>query len=154
MPKPLDLTGRKVGRLTVIRRVENAPAGYARWLCVCKCGKQTVVKATYLSRERTRSCGCGWHDARQIRNANNFRDLTNKKFDRLKVIDMAFRRKGAIYWRCLCKCGNEMIVNGKSLKSKATRSCGCLQRERASAYQKKNCWKQPRLNGPYVKKAA
>lgn len=32
-------------------------------------------------------------------------------------------------WFCLCKCGNEKIVSGNSLRRGATKSCGCLNRE-------------------------
>ena len=35
-------------------------------------------------------------------------------------------------WNCKCKCGNELVVLGKHLRSGNTRSCGCYQRERAS----------------------
>ena len=132
MPPPLDLTGRTVGRLAVLRRVENSPQGYAQWLCLCRCGRQTVVKASYLNRARTRSCGCAWTDAWQVRNARKFRDLTGKRFGRLKVEEMVFKRKKRLFWRCLCDCGSEMVIDGHSLKIAATRSCGCLQRERAS----------------------
>lgn len=35
-------------------------------------------------------------------------------------------------WRCLCKCGNMVIVDSRNLYSGHTKSCGCYQRERAS----------------------
>ena len=35
-------------------------------------------------------------------------------------------------WLCKCKCGNEVIVRGKSLRSGNTKSCGCYQKERAA----------------------
>jgi hypothetical protein len=33
-------------------------------------------------------------------------------------------------WLCKCECGNEKIVSANSLKSKNTRSCGCLSKTR------------------------
>lgn len=53
-----DLTGKIVGYLTVIKRVENNNARHARWLCKCKCGEETIVTASRLQREITKSCGC------------------------------------------------------------------------------------------------
>jgi hypothetical protein len=36
-------------------------------------------------------------------------------------------------WHCRCVCGTEIRVDGKSLRSGNTKSCGCLQREKAAA---------------------
>lgn len=35
-------------------------------------------------------------------------------------------------WECVCDCGNVSIVSAQSLKSGATQSCGCFQREVAA----------------------
>ena len=32
-------------------------------------------------------------------------------------------------WKCVCDCGNEVIVNAHSLKDGKTKSCGCLNTE-------------------------
>lgn len=62
-------------------------------------------------------------------------DLTGKRFGRLIVISyfgsVATNSHGrkASRWRCVCDCGEEMIVRGNSLATGKTRSCGCLQRE-------------------------
>lgn len=54
-----DLTSRTYGRLTVIRRVENAPGSpFPRWLCKCECGNETIVRGDYLRHGITKSCGC------------------------------------------------------------------------------------------------
>lgn len=54
-----DLTGKKFGKLTVIRRVfPNTKNGTSRWLCLCDCGNETTVAVTKLSRGSTVSCGC------------------------------------------------------------------------------------------------
>ena len=50
----------------------------------------------------------------------------------LTVISRAENDKdGRAQWLCRCKCGNEVIVRGKSLRSGNTKSCGCYQKERA-----------------------
>lgn len=49
----------------------------------------------------------------------------------LTVIERAPNTKdGHARWKCRCKCGNELIVLGKHLRSGNTKSCGCYQKER------------------------
>jgi len=55
-----------------------------------------------------------------------------KKFDRLLVTRLAAssKFKRSLRYLCICDCGNETIVDGRRLRSKHTRSCGCLAREK------------------------
>lgn len=63
----------------------------------------------------------------------NFKDITGQIFGRLHVTTFHSREsRGMTRWTCLCECGNTTIVNGAALKSGATRSCGCYQKEWAS----------------------
>lgn len=60
----------------------------------------------------------------------NFKDLTGLTFGRLTVI----KRAGNIgdrrtTWLCKCECGNEKIIEGDSLRSGKTKSCGCIRSE-------------------------
>lgn len=54
----LDLTGKKIGRLTVIKRVENNSRRQSQWLCKCDCGNEVIIVGSSLVNERTKSCGC------------------------------------------------------------------------------------------------
>lgn len=53
-----DLTGKKYGRLTVIRRAENDKYNHKRYLCKCECGNEVLVAPHELVHGRTVSCGC------------------------------------------------------------------------------------------------
>jgi hypothetical protein len=54
----LELTGRRFGRLVVIR-YHNSERGHSYWLCVCDCGVRRVVRGNTLNQpNRTKSCGC------------------------------------------------------------------------------------------------
>lgn len=59
-----DLTGKKFGRLTVIKRDEDRiqPSGQhkARWLCKCDCGNPNLISVDgyNLKSGHTKSCGC------------------------------------------------------------------------------------------------
>lgn len=59
----IDLTGKRFGGLTVIRRAaENyvAPCGTTApmWLCRCDCGKQLTVLGKNISTGKSTNCGC------------------------------------------------------------------------------------------------
>lgn len=53
-----DITGKKFGRLTVVRRSAVAIRGSYHWICRCDCGKETLVLNCQLVGEDTESCGC------------------------------------------------------------------------------------------------
>lgn len=54
-----DMAGKKFGKLTVIKRVENKPGSRcARWLCRCDCGNEIVTNGSTLRRGHCKSCGC------------------------------------------------------------------------------------------------
>ena len=57
-----DLTGKRFGNLTVLKREENITykgGGIAvQWLCKCDCGNEVIVRAQELTSENKTSCGC------------------------------------------------------------------------------------------------
>lgn len=56
MPPKVDLTGRRFGRLTVLKLLRTCPTTY--WTCQCDCGVTAEVFGANLTRGMTRSCGC------------------------------------------------------------------------------------------------
>lgn len=52
------------------------------------------------------------------------KDLTGKKIGMLTPVE--WNRGG--YWRCVCDCGNETIVDTRNLIKGHTQSCGCKKR--------------------------
>lgn len=58
-------------------------------------------------------------------------DLTGRDFGRLRVTGIGGAVNGKRRWYCKCSCGKSLLVDGDSLRSAVTRSCGCLLRERA-----------------------
>lgn len=65
---------------------------------------------------------------KQIRNSSPRKDLTGQVFTYLTPL---YYIKGG-KWHCRCKCGAELDVDTRNLNNGHTKSCGCLQRERAS----------------------
>lgn len=66
--------------------------------------------------------------AKATRNSKPRIDLTNQTFGYLTP---QYYIKGC-KWHCLCKCGAELDVDTRNLRSGHTKSCGCLQKEKAS----------------------
>ena len=84
----IDLTGKKIGRLTVIRRVEDyiSPKGQhgRRWLCKCDCGKECIVTATHLNCKDTKSCGCLLQESKGNTKHNKYHTRLYKIFRKIK----------------------------------------------------------------------
>ena len=58
-------------------------------------------------------------------------DETGNKYGRLTVLYRANNDGKIVKWHCLCDCGQELDVAGSSLRSGNTKSCGCLQKDKA-----------------------
>lgn len=134
MTKPLDLTGKRFGRLTAkhLAKPYVSPAGKSerKWLCECDCGKEVEVRQRDLVSGRTRSCGCLQRDIMHAKG----KDLTGQRFGSLTVVSSAepyVSPSGQLYrrWLCKCDCGSESVAFQNSLTSGLTRSCGCSRRE-------------------------
>lgn len=63
-------------------------------------------------------------------------DLTGQKFNRWTVIRFYETKNRKTYWECQCDCGAIKIVAGHNLKDGSSKSCGCLQREKAKEHAK------------------
>ncbi len=71
-------------------------------------------------------------EAKEVKRAHNFIDLTGRRFGRLIVISLAPKRSPKTsHWNVRCNCGKEFVTWGGSLASGETQSCGCLKVETA-----------------------
>ena len=57
MPKALDLTGQRFGKLVAISKAPSR-SGKTYWLCQCDCGNQKEIQTNHLTTGATQSCGC------------------------------------------------------------------------------------------------
>lgn len=74
-------------------------------------------------------------DNRQAREElHYYRDLTNMKFGRLKVVKYLYTKQKKAIWLCQCDCGNSINVNAGALTSGNTKSCGCLKHDIAKKH--------------------
>lgn len=109
-----DYTGQKFNRLTSVRfdRRENKET---YWLFLCDCGNEKILRIQDVKNGKTKSCGC----------VKRYEDLTGQKFERYTFIKFNRIEDDVTYWLCKCDCGIEKIVKASSIKSGATKSCGC-----------------------------
>lgn len=80
MPKLIDITGQKFGRLTVVERAGSID-GHAAWKCKCECGNETVVNGRYIRFGKTTSCGC-FHKEMLSKNSRTH-GMTNSRIYRI-----------------------------------------------------------------------
>lgn len=128
-----ELLGRQFGFWTVIANAPNkdgkrgAEARY--WLCRCSCDTkiEKEVSERSLLRGKSTSCGCT-----RGRPSTRFVDLSGKIFNRWTVVKRGHTDKNDnTYWHCICDCGVEREVSGKSIINDMSTSCGCLKKEKA-----------------------
>lgn len=125
-PIPVDITGKRFGKLTAISRADNRK-GRTCWLCQCECGNKCIVTTHELNSGKTKSCGCLGKKLLQ----NRAVDIRNQRFGRLVALCATEKRdkKGSVYWHCVCDCGNELDVTYDSLVYGHYKSCGCYKKE-------------------------
>lgn len=109
-----DLTGKKFGKWTVIKRSGSDARYNATWFCECECGTIKEINSYNLNLGKSKSCGC---ERRKNRIGQRFGNLT--------VIE----RLDSGSWRCLCDCGNEKICPVLR-KDRPPTSCGCARKGR------------------------
>lgn len=88
MPKLIDLKDKKFGRLTVLEKSKNIN-GRVAWLCLCECGKHTIVKSKYLQNGETKSCGCLFSEV--VAHGTNYKH--GGRYDRLYKIWKAMKER-------------------------------------------------------------
>lgn len=121
MPPLIDLSGRKFGKLTVVRRDQRL--GKPVWICRCDCGNFTTVSGASFRHDRVKSCGCL---------GGKFIELTGHAFGRLTVLKRLPSIGWVTMWQCRCRCGKTVDVRAGNLRSGNTTSCGCFDREATS----------------------
>lgn len=130
---PNNLINQKFNNLLVIEKTEKrSPSGSILWKCQCDCGNITLATSTQLKSGYKKSCGCLQRQKAKELGQRNLIDLTGQRFGNLVVLNQEESKTNPngskkTMWKCKCDCGNIIIVQGQSLKSKNTQSCGCIK---------------------------
>lgn len=128
---PQKFTGKRFGKLLVLRKDESNHRRYAKWICQCDCGTVKSIAGCNLVSGGTTSCGCsrGKTLGRSDKRLGTL-ELVGKRFGRLIVLSKVGVVNHKSVWKCLCDCGNEVSVIGSKLLSGGTKSCGCYRTDR------------------------
>jgi len=74
---PVNLTGKRFGRLVALSRTSRGGVSY--WLCRCDCGNRTMVQYANLAYgTHTRSCGCLYQETRKTANLKHGMSLSKE----------------------------------------------------------------------------
>lgn len=129
-----DLTGRRFGKLTVIKEL-----GGGRILCRCDCGQEKEFIKSNVKRGLSKSCGSC---VRRHTRRDLIKDLTGKRFGKLVVLkELGYRRV-----LCKCDCGNVKEVNKSHLLSGDIISCGCKRQGNAAEARVPKLYKGTDIN--------
>lgn len=59
--KPIDMTGKRFGKLVALSKNGRDSHGITKWLCRCDCGIEKTVRGDLLRKGLRKSCGCAQH---------------------------------------------------------------------------------------------
>lgn len=134
----LSIIGKRFDDVIIEELSDKKGAGGSRlWKCRCVlCGRVRYAALYDIKNGRIKNCG---------HHKSPHKDLTGMKFGRLTAMyyidegDEGEKYSGGAkcsLWHCKCDCGKEIEVRSHSLLCGATRSCGCLRKEKSC--KKKN----------------
>lgn len=125
-----ELIGKKYGKW-LIKSFDTRKNNKTYWNCECDCGSIFSVSETSLKNGLSTQCKkCLGKEQRTDEK------YINKRFGRLVVLKRDESSKNTQYI-CKCDCGNKVSVSSNSLTNGATKSCGCIMRDRMDISDKK-----------------
>lgn len=130
MPTLIDLTGKKFGRWTVLKRAPNKGKS-VYWTCECECGTIKDVKGQCLREGESLSCGCYQKEKAAITlketAKKNMKNISGQRFGNLVALYPTEKRdySANVIWMCQCDCGNKIEVGCNRLVQNNITHCGC-----------------------------
>lgn len=122
----IKLKNIKFGKLKVLNNyIRKGKKDTLYWECICECGNYLFVETYSLTSGHTKSCGC-------LKKGDC--DYRVKNLSGLEIGILTIKEKlgkdihGHTMWLCLCKCGNEKLINSSNLIRQKSKSCGCRKR--------------------------
>lgn len=121
-----DITGKKYGRLTVLKTYWID--GRAKCDCLCECGNTKTVSASNLKLGTTKSCGCIRKETNSARSTKDWTGVVSD-YGAKFIRPTGEIRRGHKKWECECGyCGNIFTAIPGAVMSGKVKSCGCLKK--------------------------
>lgn len=119
-----DLTGRKQGKLTIVKHHHTSDKKMAYWECSCDCGNVTVVSSQSLLRKRnraTKSCGCLRKRTRSERyNWKGVGDMSGEVYHKIRanaaIRKIEFKLSREFLWELFLRQNKKCSITGIDLK--------------------------------------
>jgi hypothetical protein len=132
LAQPIDITGQRFGRWTVLHQVLGSQTGSARWACRCDCGTEAAVRAQTLRDGASTSCGCSFRHVLHV----------GEVIGRWTVVDRGPNDSArSSQWVCRCACGTERLVRADRLRAGKSKSCGCQRVSMRGLTAEGVCWR-------------
>ena len=119
MPRYINITGEKYGKLTAIERIGRHKYGGALWLFKCDCGKDRIADSSSVRTGRILSCGCAAREA-SVKNWKIFCDAANSA--RL-THGLSGKRVYDIWRSMVSRCHNPKNIGWKNYGSRGITVC-------------------------------
>ena len=113
----IDLKGKRFGKWSVLGDSGNRDKDCnVLWDCICDCGEERRVSSRNLRRGMSKSCGC-----------SNYENMKGQRFGSWTVVPENCVRdiRGVAQLTCLCDCGKYKVLDGYTLLTGKSKSCGC-----------------------------
>jgi hypothetical protein len=101
MPRRLQISGRRFGRLTAMEPQGLDRHGKVRWLFFCDCGRETLSVASAVKSGKTQSCGCIANERRAENSRANRRKIAESKTKHGRTGTAEYNIWKSIKQRCL-----------------------------------------------------
>lgn len=131
-PRIKDWSGKTFYDLTFLAPTRQKKSGAWFWMAQCSCGNLTEVIPAAVINGSIKSCGCLAAKRGYEWSQSNIKDITGQRFGRLVALESlgtSLRRPSD--WKCQCDCGETIVTTVTNLLNGTTKSCGCLQKEKA-----------------------
>lgn len=126
-----DISGTRYAKLLAIKYIGKERGSIYLWQC--DCGNQKEILLSSVKNGDTTSCGCVFRSCKR----NKHIDVSGSKFNRLLAKKLINWIDGKPNYLWECDCGETKELPLPKVKFGATKSCGCLKKERVGELHQK-----------------